>query len=234
MKLEQNILADQPVSIPVAALWLLLVSALLLPVTGFAKGQYLTSPQFLEKAFPDQVPGGAPQPKVLWLNADSKQQLSHILNHRYAALRVRYWLSGNRTAWILEEIGKELPISIGIVVEDDRVVQIEILAFRESRGGEVRHAFFRDQFRGLSLDSDQRLSRHIDGITGATLSVRAVSRSTRAALYLHQLALPRSEPPISSESLTALEPSAGLEPSADLKPSTDSGFPHCTGQCANP
>lgn len=113
--------------------------------------------------------------------------MAKILNHEYQGLRVRYWSRDDRTAWIFNEIGKELPITIGVVVEANKVVQIDILAFRESRGGEVRYPFFTKQFRGLSLTASHRLSDTIDGISGATLSVWAVTRATRAALYLHQL-----------------------------------------------
>ena len=37
---------------------------------------------------------------------------------------------------------------------------------------------------GLSLAGDGYLSKHIDGITGATLSVRAAERMARLALWL--------------------------------------------------
>ena len=157
----------------------------LLPLLAAARGEYLSSEQFLTLAFPER----AEQPKALWLDADIKQQLSDILTHDYSGLRVRYWQSGLRTAWVFNEIGKELPITIGVVVDQHQVAKVEILAFRESRGGEVRYPFFRDQFQGVSLAEDHRLSKHIDGLSGATLSVRAVTRVTRVALYLHQLAM---------------------------------------------
>ncbi|MFA7553812.1 MAG: FMN-binding protein [Spongiibacteraceae bacterium] len=156
-----------------------------MPSLCFAKGDYLTDDQFLARIFPER----SEQPQALWLNASIKNEISQILTHEYNGLRVRYWRSGSRTAWIFNEIGKELPITIGVGVDQNQVMQIEILSFRESRGGEVRYPFFRDQFQGVSLADDHRLSKTIDGISGATMSVRAVSRVTRLALYLHQLAL---------------------------------------------
>lgn len=167
---------------------LFIIVLILLPSLGFAKGEYLTSEQFLSLAFPSRTE----QPKAMWLDEAIKQQLTSILNHEYSGLRVRYWQSGQRTAWVFNEIGKEMPITIGVVVDQDKVAQVEILAFRESRGGEVRYPFFRDQFQGLSLADNGRLSKTIDGVSGATLSVRAVTRVTRVALYLHQLAMEQS------------------------------------------
>jgi len=48
--------------------------------------------------------------------------------------------------------------------------------------------FFTRQFVGLSLQPPKsQLSENIDGITGATLSVKAVKKTARFALFLHQL-----------------------------------------------
>lgn len=125
-----------------------------------------------------------PEVRTLWLTADHQAAARSILGHAYRGLRLRYWSKGKRTAWILDEIGKERPITIGVVVDDGRVSRVDILEYRESRGGEIRHPFFTAQFAGLALEDDLDLSGNIDGITGATLSVRAVTNTTRFALYL--------------------------------------------------
>ncbi len=65
-----------------------------------------------------------------------------------------------------------------------RIERVEVLAFRESRGWEIRYPFFTSQFSGLTLAPDGYLSQSVDGITGATLSVRAVERVARLALWL--------------------------------------------------
>ena len=72
----------------------------------------------------------------------------------------------------------------GIVVDDGRIERVKVLVFRESRGWEVRHDFFTDQFRQVSLTEDRELDRHIDSISGATLSVHAITRLARLALFL--------------------------------------------------
>jgi hypothetical protein len=127
------------------------------------------------------------QPQVLWINGALRQQAEAILGHRFASLRVRYWGEGERSLWILEEIGKEMPITIGVVVDGGRIAEVRILEYRESRGGEVRYNFFTDQFKTLTLgDEKDRLSGHIDGITGATLSVAAVRKIAILALVFHQ------------------------------------------------
>ncbi len=137
---------------------------------------------FLTEVFPS----GVPQPDVLWITANRKETVRQILGHGLGVLRQRYWRQGERTAWILEEIGKEQPITTGIVVADGRIERLHVLIYRESRGWEVRYPVFTDQFEGATLTGDLRLDRHIDGISGATLSVRALTRLARLALLLHR------------------------------------------------
>ncbi len=137
--------------------------------------------KFLTKAFGKQ----SPAPKLLWLDKPLKTQAKTVLKHNFRGLRVRYWVSASRTAWILDEIGKELPISIGVVIADDKIQDISVLAFRESRGGEIRYPFFTNQFLGSQLTKNLTLNNNIDGITGATLSVRAMTRIATLALLFH-------------------------------------------------
>lgn len=128
--------------------------------------------------------GKSPEPEVVWLTGERKSAVKALLGHDYASLRIRYWRDNARSAWILEEIGKEQPITAGIVIDDQQIERIKVLVFRESRGWEIRHPFFTDQFRDVRLDSDRKLDRHIDSISGATLSVRAIQKLARLALYL--------------------------------------------------
>jgi len=160
-----------------------LVAGILLLVTCLvsAKGAYMTSSEFLEKAFGSE----APKIQTIWIKEELKKVVHKITLGSLKKLRVKYWVKDDRTAWILEEVGKELPITIGVVIENDEIVNLEILTFRESRGGEVRYPSFTNQFSSLRLEKDHSLNKHIDGVTGATLSVRAVKKVARLALYLH-------------------------------------------------
>lgn len=146
------------------------------------QGRYLRPEEFLAIAFGENPPA----PDTIWITKEHREPLEELIGHRFGSLRVRYWQAGTRTAWILDEIGKEMPITIGVVVDGGAVREVRILEFREIRGWEVRYPFFTDQFRGATLTGDGKLDAHIDGITGATLSVGAVKRVARAALYLHE------------------------------------------------
>jgi len=159
-----------------------LLLVLLLLSTAAAADEYQSQEDFLLEAFD----GTTPKPRVVWLKGDIKKATGDILGHAYPGLRIRYWGEGARTAWILEEIGKVKPITVGLVVNDDGLEKIKVLAFRESRGWEVRYPFFTDQFTGVGLTTGHDLDQRIDGISGATLSVRALKKLARMALYLHE------------------------------------------------
>ncbi len=141
---------------------------------------------FLRATFPD----GVPAPGVIWLIGDIKKGVTNILGHELDQLRVRYWMKNGRSAWILEEIGKEKPITTGIVVNKGKIEQIKVLIYRESRGWEVRYDFFTDQFKGAKLSPDHELDRPIDNVSGATLSVNALTKLARLALYLNNHVAP--------------------------------------------
>ena len=128
--------------------------------------------------------GDIPPTQALWIQPSLRDELSKRFGWR-AGLRVRYWQSADRTAWILDEIGKERPITAGIVINNGVIERVEVLTFRESRGWEIRYTPFTEQFINVGLAQNNELNRPIDGITGATLSVRAMKRMARVALKLH-------------------------------------------------
>lgn len=148
-----------------------------------AEEVYIEPETFIGNAF-----AGEPDKKVLWLNKETKAVVEEILGHDYKGLRIRYWREGERTAWILEEVTKVKPATVGFVVEDGALQSVEVLVYRESHGWEVKYPFFTDQFKGIRL-KERELDKQIDGISGATYSVKAMIRMSRLALFLHGEAL---------------------------------------------
>lgn len=140
-----------------------------------------TQAKFLTRAFT----GPQPEPAIIWLSGERKTGVRQLLGHDYPALRLRYWCREKRSAWILDEVGKELPITVGIVIDENHISSLRVLTYRENRGGEVATPSFTDQFNGAALGMDKTLDIEIDGITGATLSVQALTRLAAVALYLH-------------------------------------------------
>ncbi|HEX4798103.1 MAG TPA: FMN-binding protein [Burkholderiales bacterium] len=157
----------------------LLAAALALSAAGVIHAEIYQAPG----AFVAEVFGSNIAPKVLWLTRPIQAEATAILDHPPAQLRQRYWSDGRKSVWILEETGKEELITAGFVVSDGRIDHVRVLVYRESRGGEVRRPSFLKQFHDARLAPGNRLDRDIDGIVGATLSVGAMERMARLALY---------------------------------------------------
>ena len=91
-------------------------------------------------------------------------------------------------AVVTAEIGKTeyftFLVATGV---DRRVCGLEVLNYREPRGGEIRRRSFRQQFLGKRHGQRLRVSREIENIPGATLSALAVTRGVRKVLAVTDL-----------------------------------------------
>jgi hypothetical protein len=168
----------------------LLASALALGLgsgAAYAIDDVIETPEaFLTEAFG----ASAPQPKFLDLDDGAQSQLSAVLGHPYPQARLRYWSANGRTAWIFDDKGRDgyVPTTAGFVVEKGGTIGIvRVLIYRESHGEEVAQPSFEKQFSGAHAAGAQ-LDRNIDGISGATLSVKMMARMARAAIVMDSLA----------------------------------------------
>lgn len=181
----QQLFINGPTPRRLPASWRFLL-ALIISVSSFAlraDTTYVTAENFLS----ENVGAESSKPQFLWLDKTAQTKISAALGHPYPQARLRYWRANQKTVWILDEIGKEYPITAGFVVADKHIQHAQVLVYRESRGMEIHFPAFLTQFIGAYLDGD-RLSKKIDGITGATLSVDAMQRMARTALVLNDLA----------------------------------------------
>ena len=170
-----------------ACLRILFLLALALPAWGADQEAEIT--RFLNETLSQP-----PATEMLWIVGDLQPAVRAILDHDYPAARVRYWRGGTRTVWVLDEIGKDMPITVGIAIDNGAVERVKVLVYRESRGWEVKRPAFTAQFSGAKLAEGQKLDQQIDGISGATLSVRALSRLTRLALLFDRQISKGAEP----------------------------------------
>ncbi len=87
-------------------------------------------------------------------------------------------------------VGKHELITYAVAIGSDGAVRgVEILDYREARGGEVRDPRWRAQFVGKRQGSPLRLDEDIQNLSGATLSCRHVTEGVRRLLALHAVAL---------------------------------------------
>src|SRR5262245_38832198 len=86
-------------------------------------------------------------------------------------------------AVVREVKGKDQPITFLVATDTtDRLRDVDILVYREPYGGEVAYESWRRQFRGKSTDDALQVGRDIRTISGATISVNAVTLGVRRAL----------------------------------------------------
>ncbi len=86
-------------------------------------------------------------------------------------------------AVVAEEVGKYRPITFMVGTDTTLEVRdVEVLVYRESRGGEIRHTRFLRQYRGKTPDSSIRTGVDIVNVAGATLSVSALDRGVKRVL----------------------------------------------------
>jgi thiamine biosynthesis lipoprotein ApbE len=110
-----------------------------------------------------------------------------------------------RFAIIDNVIGKHRPITYLLALGADLKVRfVEIMAYRESRGGQVRSKTWRHQFVGKASGDRLRVGRSIDNIVGATLSCRALAKDISKNLILAQLISQQVSAPVTKSS-TAME-----------------------------
>lgn len=80
-------------------------------------------------------------------------------------------------------LGKDQPITFLVAIDSaDRLKDVDILVYREPYGGEVAYEPWRRQFRGKTAGDSMRVGREIRSISGATISVHAVTLGVRRLL----------------------------------------------------
>ncbi len=135
---------------------------------------------FLSKQF-SQIPNV----QRLWLDKEKQNYIKQEINPSQIKLSYRYWQKDNKTVWVLDEIGKERNITTGIVIADHIIKSVEVITYRESRGGQVQSSRFVSQYSKKTRKSN--LAKEVDSVSGATLSVNALNKQVSLALYLNSL-----------------------------------------------
>jgi len=80
-------------------------------------------------------------------------------------------------------VGKDQPITFLVAIDPaDRLKDVDVLVYREPYGGEVAYEAWRRQFRGKSATDSLRVGREIRAISGATISVHAVTLGVKRVL----------------------------------------------------
>ncbi len=146
----------------------------------WAGDTYYTQQQIQQEVFADAEISS----QVIWMTPERKQQVRDITGQTLTQARIRYQEGAGQRLWVLSEIGKEKPITFAVVTAHGEIERMEVMVFREVRGDEIRLPQYTAQYQGQVLTPDGDLSQPVDGISGATYSVRSMKKVAKLALLL--------------------------------------------------
>jgi len=132
---------------------------------------------------------------VLALSPTQRERVAALAGPQPPHRSLRAWraLHGEELLGFLfidEVIGKEDFITYAIAIDArGRLSAPEVLAYRESHGGEIRGEAWRRQFAGRQGLDQVRVQTDIKNIAGATLSCEHVTEGVRWVVALWQVAL---------------------------------------------
>ncbi len=160
--------------------------------------EYLTVEQAQKSLFPaaerfDEV--------ILALSPEQKQQVARLAGPQPPHRSIRSWKAvrgGEVLGYVFvdEVVGRQDFITYAAGIDSKGTLgALEVLAYRESHGGEVRGDAWRKQFSGRNSLDQLRFETDIKNIAGATLSCGHVTQGVRWLMALWEVSLRTSVSP---------------------------------------
>ncbi len=167
-------------------------AALMLPATVVVAAEYLSIDAAQRAVFPAAQ---SFEPVILSLSPAQKRAIAALAGQqpRHGSLRIwRAVRDGSLLGYLFidEVIGRADLITYATGIDADGALHtIEIMAYRESHGAEIRNAAWREQFADKHGLAQLRFRTDIKNISGATLSSEHVTQGVRWLVALWQAAL---------------------------------------------
>lgn len=168
------------------------LAALTAPTQIVVAAEYLSVEQAQKSLFPaadrfDEV--------VLALNPAQKQEVASLAGPQPPHRSLRSWkaIRGDEVlgyVFVDEVVGRQDFITYAAGIDAaGRLGTLEVLAYRESHGGEVRSDAWRHQFSGRQNLNQLRFEADIKNIAGSTLSCGHVTQGVRWLVALWEVTL---------------------------------------------
>lgn len=169
----------------------LVALVLLVSSAAHAATTYWTTPALLKRWFKDSERVRAVEVLGTELTTASAERSAGLKATKGKYL-VYIGQTGERIdgyAVVDDEKGQHMPITFGFLFDlDGRVKDTEVMTYREPYGDEIRDRRFLAQLVGKSTADALKPGVDVDGVTGATISVRSTTVAVRRALVLVELA----------------------------------------------
>ncbi|OGH58421.1 MAG: hypothetical protein A3G34_08090 [Candidatus Lindowbacteria bacterium RIFCSPLOWO2_12_FULL_62_27] len=146
----------------------------------------------LARIYPE---ASAMREKILWLDEGAQAQVRAKARAPFDEPHVSYTEiagAGGVAGYAFVDDVKglhEMITYLAALNSDGTVRAVEILAYREAYGFEIKHERFRRQFVGKRLEDPIRVGADIRNIAGATISTNAISTGVRKILALYEVGI---------------------------------------------
>ena len=130
---------------------------------------------------------------ILKLDKQMKKEVENQVKQKFYRDKLYYWtISQNDTtiafAFLDNVIGKSMPISFLVILDiNGNIINTIVIKYREAYGGEVGNKGWLRQFENRGKNSGYEISKDIDGISGATISVKSMSKGIQKITTLYPL-----------------------------------------------
>lgn len=135
------------------------------------------------------LPDSDMKAKVFAVDAALVAKVQAGLNNKMP-VRPEYEIFTSKTGAVVmeEQMGKWGPIKMAILIDaaTKKILSIGYISMSEKRGAGIKQQVFVKQFAGKSAADGIEIGKDIRGITGATISSKAVAIAAKRALIIYQ------------------------------------------------
>ena len=136
--------------------------------------------------------------QIIELDKQMKKEVENQVKQKFYRDKLYYWTisQGDTTvayAFLDNVVGKSMPITFMVILNiNGDIINANVIKYREAYGSEVSSTDWLEQFFTLNNKSGYKIGKDINGISGATISVKSMSKgiqkiTTLYALIHHQL-----------------------------------------------
>ena len=162
-------------------------------LSGSARAtQYLSLMQAQSQLFPSATSFQVVAPIVSSADVQAINQASGLAGSLPTRTTWRAMKQGTALGWVVADhvIGKHDYIDFAVAISPDgKIGGFEVLAYRETYGGQVRSPAWRSQFIGKQAQDQVLAGKDISVISGATLSSAHLAQAIKRILTYWQLVL---------------------------------------------
>ncbi len=130
---------------------------------------------------------------ILKLDKHMIKEVENQVKQKFYRDKLYYWtISQDDTtiayAFLDNVIGKSMPITFLVILNvNGNIINTNVIKYREAYGGEVGNKGWLQQFLYRNNNSSYNIGKDINGISGATISVKSMSKGIRKITTLFTL-----------------------------------------------